>query len=744
MTIATNLSLESLRSLYFEGIFTRRDQVAHAEEGTNEWIWSHPEYRAWEETKSSILWIQGKPGSGKSVLAKSIQERLASLPGQDPLATQNMLFTRSSCSSVVSWFYHGRGGPVGISHESALKSILYQLLDQDRSLFQFYESTYRELRCPGTSHCRWSTDQLRAVLSRMAAAGDNGPQIVSVVDDMDESEGMPRHDRSREQILSLFSSLVNESRIKMIVLSRPARVIEREFRYCHHIVLEDENQNDIDRVVDAGLRSLVLLMQSFDSSDEETSPTNRRRNIRTTEVQPPRRPFMPPFLNRYFNRVRNSEEAELGFIKVYLLEHAQGVILWVTLIISELKRHVEKGMYTFKELRKELLGLPLRLENVYERIVDDLEQRHNEADRAKSRRILAWVIGASAKQPLQLKELLDALSIPSDLEAALKSDDDPIVANRPMIRSWNHFRRSLHELCGPLVEVIRPASVDREGDQDDIFEVGPSSVVQLLHQTVKDFLADYRTARRFLVQPYEAEWTVHRDGQRYLQLTLPFEPTKYTPLALTGGSGFEAHVEEVASYLEEKYLLCFVLKQHLADPYHDSFDGIPSHKSISAVLSAFMKQNPYNTRNALDTVDNVLVAQYFWLACGHGLVTAVENLLVVGSIVEGWWKHYGDAVLHGAFLAAVENGLFPMVKEMSETYCMHSHVFTDAVPLIDRAVRTGNEEITSYLFDAAFKTPDYYGIRSPRTPEERHECDRVDQSERAMWLATARNSSGSS
>lgn len=621
---------------------------------------------------------------------------------------------------------------MGISHESMLRSILYQLLDQDQSLFQYYQDAYRKLRCPGTGHCRWSTKHFQEIFSLMAAAGEDGPQILSVVDGMDESEGMLRDNGSRQQILSLFSSLVHESHIKLVVLSRPARAIESEFRHCHHIVLENENQKDIERVADAGLRSLLMSMRSFDSSDEETSPTIRRINTKKIEVPSPRKPHTPRILNPFFNTVKDSEQAEIAFIRAYLLEHAQGVILWVTLMISELKRCVENGMYTFKELQEQLLGLPLGLNNVYERIVGDLEQRHNDADRVKSRRILAWVIGASAKQPLQLKELLDALAIPSDLEASLKSDNDPIIANRPRVRSWNHFRRSLHELCGPLVEVIRWAPIVRDGDSEESFDVGPLSVVQLLHQTVKDFLANRRTARYLYVHPSDAEYMVCRDGHQYLQLSLPLVPTSYAPKAIAGGNGWEANAEEVVSYMEDKPLLSFVLKRPLPTPYHEIFHGKPLPDSTIATLSAFLKQSPYTTRNAVDTVENVPVGRYFWFACSRGHVTAVKNLLTVGSMVDGWWTHYGDAVFHGALMAAIDFELLPAIKAMSNMYRPHPHVplsYADFVPLLDRAARTGNEEVTMYLLAVvAADTQDVY------------------DSEKVMWLSLAkvRNSTRSS
>ena len=65
-------------------MFDRRDQITRAETGTNEWIWSYGPYVEWATEASGILWIQGKPGSGKSVLAKSILERFMSMNDSQP------------------------------------------------------------------------------------------------------------------------------------------------------------------------------------------------------------------------------------------------------------------------------------------------------------------------------------------------------------------------------------------------------------------------------------------------------------------------------------------------------------------------------------------------------------------------------------------------------------------------------------------------------------------------------------
>lgn len=60
--------------LKFERQTDRFDGISYIEEGTTKWIWTHPSYKAWTKEESAILWIQGKPGSGKSVLAKAILE----------------------------------------------------------------------------------------------------------------------------------------------------------------------------------------------------------------------------------------------------------------------------------------------------------------------------------------------------------------------------------------------------------------------------------------------------------------------------------------------------------------------------------------------------------------------------------------------------------------------------------------------------------------------------------------------
>ncbi|KAM7208475.1 hypothetical protein V8F20_001156 [Naviculisporaceae sp. PSN 640] len=62
---------ECLNQLYFDKIHYRRERVQEALQDTNQWIWKNPAYNRWKTT-GGLLWISGKAGSGKSLLAKTI------------------------------------------------------------------------------------------------------------------------------------------------------------------------------------------------------------------------------------------------------------------------------------------------------------------------------------------------------------------------------------------------------------------------------------------------------------------------------------------------------------------------------------------------------------------------------------------------------------------------------------------------------------------------------------------------
>ncbi|KAI1381066.1 hypothetical protein F4677DRAFT_440283 [Hypoxylon crocopeplum] len=55
-------------------------RIPEAASGTCNWIFEHDTFRTWLQQKSGILWLQGKPGSGKSTLMRFVADKLLDRP----------------------------------------------------------------------------------------------------------------------------------------------------------------------------------------------------------------------------------------------------------------------------------------------------------------------------------------------------------------------------------------------------------------------------------------------------------------------------------------------------------------------------------------------------------------------------------------------------------------------------------------------------------------------------------------
>lgn len=84
--------------------------------GTCQWIFSEEQFQMWAlpETPNTVLWVQGDPGFGKSVVAASVVEHL-----------------ESHGSQVLYFFLDARGNDLETMQPTAvLKSFIFQMLKQ--------------------------------------------------------------------------------------------------------------------------------------------------------------------------------------------------------------------------------------------------------------------------------------------------------------------------------------------------------------------------------------------------------------------------------------------------------------------------------------------------------------------------------------------------------------------------------------------------------------------------------------
>ncbi|KAI1129980.1 hypothetical protein F5Y10DRAFT_236734 [Nemania abortiva] len=621
---------EFLNSLKFDHMHTRRNQVSTPFHGTNTWIQSHPIFSKWERSQSGVLWIQGKPGSGKSVLAKSILKTFPDV-------------------ILASWFYSKRGGVVGVSHTSMLRSICYQILQQKKGLFASCAQTYRRKAFSDNYH-----NYLTAILEAIATSEDEQP-ILCLLDGLDESAD--RDDEGGRRTLELLADLSEApgSRLKVIVLSRPYRTIEQTYG-TYDILLEAENAADIGVIIDQGLAAIATALER--NGPGGLSPFARRRRQQLDGD--------PDDAGGILGLMSDIEQKqEIQNIKEYLVEHARGVTLWVTLSIDQALRYTSRGTVTWTSLRAMLASLPFELNEMYRVITNEITQDCTAEHVKMGRKILAWVMVASTKRPLLVKELFDAMCIPENEDIIPDGDNDPIRANRPVFKSWSYLCRSIQDICGPLLEFVT-ASQSGTFSYDRLSKVTGRSVVQLIHQTAKDYLEGGQDTV-FAFESSEVLSVVTNEARSYMMLVIPPSPRKYTPVLSDVADDWKSKVVAMLTYLDDKFLLPFVLSHFPPNSdYVETAERLALSTDSHWILSAFYNHMTYREIETPGVLEETVVGWCFTVACNMGLHTAIDNLLYLTSLHPGWWAVHREAVLGVALQVAKTRQIADLADRIQE------------------------------------------------------------------------------
>jgi len=280
---------------------------------------------------------------------------------------------------MASFFYSYREGESQISHYNMLRSILYDILDQNEGFFHHFQRKFRKHQIPpretgddGLSDPEVPYGALKDVL-RSIGKHDGREQIYLLIDAVDESTDEDR--RSVLQLLFDLCSNNNRCIIKAIVASRPIVELEALIRKSQASVrMQDVNHSDIKKFVRSFLGSELQLAEGA---------------------------------------LRQATEE-------YILENAQGVFLWVNLVRGQLVKFVEKGCSKV-EIFGFLRSLPTELEDFYEHILKDLE-KNEESDTAVGKRMFELVLLAS--RPLRVSEFQHALAITDYFESGLNPADE--------------------------------------------------------------------------------------------------------------------------------------------------------------------------------------------------------------------------------------------------------------------------------------------------------------------------------
>jgi ankyrin repeat protein len=309
----------------------RRNDIDRAADNTCAWLLKHQNYSSWLGQRYGLLWIKGKPGSGKSTLMDTV---LRNVEQQAPVHG----------FKVASFFFHGRGSPMQKTPIGLFRSLLHQILGQIPPLLSELYLEFklrREMRGEPGKAWNWDTKYLQEFLESEVLDMSKVYPIKIFIDALDECG-----EKAGRELVSYFQRLTSKSPATGFALSICFS--------CRHYPLMDPTG--------AGIEICV----------ENENLADITKYVRD-KLQPVFRDHV----------TQQSLERDI-------LDKSSGVFLWVVLvvrIILDLNMNGEN----IKAIREQLELIPGELEHVYQDILKKIHTR----DLPKSLQLMQWICLAS-------------------------------------------------------------------------------------------------------------------------------------------------------------------------------------------------------------------------------------------------------------------------------------------------------------------------------------------------------------
>lgn len=432
----------------------RYEQVIEAHPTTFEWAFKDlpvgsnrwDNLAKWLKTGNGVYWISGKPGSGKSTLMKHIYDDSRTRLYLNQWA--QMGESTDVPLLLGTFFFWTSGSPEQRSQIGMLRAVLFQILDQKPELlpvvFPALWAKQYEQRLSG-GHATWAeTWTLRTLMTgfrRLIAQQAVPAKIFFLIDGLDEFDG------DHEVLAELFNEVVQTSNseqsnwIKCCVSSRPWVVFQENFEGCPMLQLQDLTANDIKTFV-----------------NEKT------------------------FANNPFKLLAKKEPQATSDLIQEIVEKAEGVFLWVHVVVLDLLRGIRKRD-TIPDLWRRLEALPNDLESLYRHIMSQIEPAHQvwasktfQMVRAAREVRIPGVLtehGESTLPGLSLGELYLAL------DETLTGEDVEALDEEMLDSKSREVEYYIMARCACLLEVVKPKYQTI---------TTTTALVRYLHRTASDFL----------------------------------------------------------------------------------------------------------------------------------------------------------------------------------------------------------------------------------------------------------------
>ncbi|KZL63519.1 ankyrin repeat protein, partial [Colletotrichum tofieldiae] len=307
-------------------------------EGTGGWLLQDPTFLQWKnESASSILWLHGIPGSGKSKLTSIVVK-----DAQDAFSNHQ--------SPAPVYFYCSRNpAEPGRSDPSRIVASIARQLSTPVAGGPLLEDAVRVYRkreenafASGPLNLEESKDLILQLLGRYKDA-----TMTIVIDALDECS-----ETSRSRLLELLQGLLKTSLclLKIFVSSRDDQdIVYKLDGYPNLHLSSDRNSGDINLFVQTETAHLI-------STGELLRSSTRKEELRSKIVDE-------------------------------LSSNAHGMFRWASLQLQELCRQ-----RTDEAIVERLGRLPKTLQDLYREILHRIEGFEAETDRRLTRSALSWLL----------------------------------------------------------------------------------------------------------------------------------------------------------------------------------------------------------------------------------------------------------------------------------------------------------------------------------------------------------------
>jgi len=445
--------------LCYDTMQERELTIKDAHKGTLRWIFEENDttgFKNWLVSDKPLYWITGKPGSGKSTLMKYLLRPVCGSSGGNNRASiatstdaKSATHTYSRCAkylrkwagndndlTIVSFHFWAVGSELQSSQEGLLRTLLVQLLRAHPEVIPVVAPLrWESLYLFNTDPRNFSLIDLGDIFKKAIIRISTRAKLAIFIDGLDEFEG------NSHTLISLIQSCVS-SPIKVCVSSRPWNEFEDAFGECPRLQMQDLTHQDISNYVSSKFEA---------------------------DVQ--------------FQSLQRRQPRVAAEFRETIVKKSSGVFLWVTIVVTSLLAGIQAGDRV-EDLQERLDQLPEEIEDLYKRILEDVDWRYRE-------------------HTAQLLQLMSAFKTPPSpllfwyadevnfMDRAIKENSRTVLREEALDRVED-IRRRLKSRCKGLLEIHEATAASSHP-----FDPHFGGHVDYLHKTVYEFISREKTQQRF-------------------------------------------------------------------------------------------------------------------------------------------------------------------------------------------------------------------------------------------------------